>query len=414
VAGKLLKRLGIGFAILAAVLLILGAGGYLYLRNSEWWVAVTLFHDDYRAENFRTMHELFPSAPVHAGGEVWHWSRDERPLPERYLFEGEERSVQEFLTRTETTGLLVAHDGTILHESYMQGYDQSSLITSFSMAKTFASVLVGLAIEDGYIDSVHDPITAYVPELRGGPYDGISIHHVLTMSSGVAFDEDYENFMSDVMWLPIRIFGFGEPIDQILNELEREREAGSYNNYVSSDSLVLSLLISRATGSPVTEYLEQRLWRPAGMEYNAYWNTDRHGNALTHAFLSASLQDFARLGRLYLNEGRRDGEQIVPEAWVAESLYRDWEAEPHLAPGENPDSFWELGFGYKWWIPEDPEGDYLAIGIWGQYIYVHPRYNIVITKTATDYYFDENDYENIAFFRAVAREMAAEMGAEME
>ena len=396
--GRIILRVAL---VVAVVIVAAGVGGYLYLRNSEWWGAVTLFHDDHRAENFRTMHERYPSRRVAAGSDVWEFlpAAGELALPEHYRFDGEERSLERFLAESETTGLLVVRDGAIVHEWYADGYDEESVITSFSMAKSVVSALVGIAIDEGYIQSVRDPITDYVPELRGSGYDGVSIHDVLTMSSGVAFSEEYESIFSDVMWLPMRVFGFQHPVTDVLAELEREREPGTYNNYVSSDSIALGLLVSRATGSTVADYLSRSVWIPAGMERDAWWNTDYHGNELGHAFLGATLRDYARFGRLYLNEGRRDDRRIVPAEWVHASLNP---TEPHLQPGENPDSFWTFGYGYQWWIPEDPQGDFSAIGIWGQYIYVHPQTRTIIVKTGTDYHFDTRDHETIAVFRTIA------------
>ncbi len=396
--GRSILRIALALTV---VLAAAGIAGYIYLRNSEWWGAVTLFLDDHRAENFRTMHELFPSRRALAGSEVWDFDRAGGAivLPATYQFNGEERSLERFLVDSETTGLLIVRDGAIVHERYGVGYGETSLITSFSMAKSVISALVGIAIDEGYIRSVDDAITEYVHELRGSGYDGVSIHDVLTMSSGVAFSEDYESFFSDVMQLPIRVFGFRHPVTDILAELKREREPGSYNNYISSDSIALGLLVSRATGSALTDYLSRALWKPAGMEGDAWWNTDYHGNELGHAFLSARLRDYARFGRLYLNEGRRGDRQIVPAAWIHASVNP---SEPHLQPGDNPDSFWTFGYGYQWWIPEEPEGDFSAIGIWGQYIYVHPRTRTVIVKTGTDYHFDALDHETIAVFRAIA------------
>jgi len=394
-------------ATLLSLVAVIGIGGYLYLRNSEWWVAITLFHDDYRATNFRTMHELFPAREVPAGGEVWELPSAAgglEALPKTYRFNGEERSLTSFLQESETTGLLVLRDGAVTHESYYRGNEATSLAQSFSMAKSVVSALVGIAIEEGCIGSVRDPISDYVPELRGSGYDGVSIHDVLTMSSGVDFSEDYDNFLSDVMWLPVQIFGFQEAVPDILAKLGRKREPGTYNEYISSDSIALGLLVIRATGVPLTQFLSDKIWIPAGMEHVAWWNTDYPGSELGHAFLGATLRDYGRLGLLYLNGGRRSDRpeygEIIPARWVHDSVNP---TEAHLQPGENPDSFWTFGYGYQWWIPEDPDGEFAAIGIWGQYIYVYPRYRTVIVKTSTDYYFDTRDHETIEVFRAIAR-----------
>jgi CubicO group peptidase (beta-lactamase class C family) len=220
------------------------------------------------------------------------------------------------------------------------------------------------------------------------------------MSSGLDFDEDYESFTSDINMLPVRVFGFRDALPDLVRETEAVREPGIYNDYVSSDSVVLGLVVEAAVGRSLSRYLEEAIWVPAGMEHPAHWNTDYHGNTLAHAFLSASLRDYLRFGRLYLNGGQRDGRRIIPAGWVSESLYRE---EPRLQPGENPDSHWSFGYGYKWWIPEEPVGDFVAIGIWGQYVYVHPEYRVVISKTRADYDFDERDHETIALFRELAR-----------
>lgn len=401
---SLSKKLGIGFLVTLGVVALLATAGYTWLRNSEWWVSVTLFHDDYRAENFRSFHTLFPAASIDPAAEPRELDVGQETLPDTYDFEGQSLSLSEFIERTETTGLLVMHGDRVVHETYYQDYQPSDVVTSFSMAKSVVATLVGLAIEDGHIASVQDPITDYVPQLMGSGYEGVSIHDVLTMSSGVAFNENYEDFFSDVMWLPIRIFGFQEPAADILAELERERDPGTYNNYVSSDSLALGLLVAETTGESVTDYASRRLWQPGGMADMAHWNTDHHGQALTHAFFSATLQDYARLGLLYRDQGAYNGEQVIPAEWVEAAVNP---TEPHLQPGDNPDSFWTFGYGYQWWLPEDPQGDFTAIGIWGQYIYVHPRNDVVIVKTSTDYWFDENDHESIAAFRAIADHVAS-------
>jgi CubicO group peptidase (beta-lactamase class C family) len=397
---SLLKKTLIGGAAILAILLIGGTAGFLYLRNSEWWITVTLFSDDTRVENFRNFHELFPSDRIGPATDPWEFDHEIHPLPETFAFNGEERSVAEFLDETWTTGLSVAVDGTILTEEYFRGYDAQSLPTSFSMAKSLVSALVGIAIEEGHIASVHDRVDLYLPDFAGTDYGAVSIQDLLTMSSGVAFDEDYESFTSDINMLPLRVFGFRDALPDLVRDTEAVREPGRYNDYVSSDSIVLGLVVEAAVGRSLSQYLAEMVWVPAGMEYPAHWNTDHHGNTLGHAFFSASLRDYLRFGRLYLNGGARDGRQIIPAGWVDDSVYR---AEPRLQPGVNPDSSWTFGYGYKWWIPEGPEGDFTAIGIWGQYLYVHPEHNVVIAKTSADYHFDDRDHETIALFRELAR-----------
>lgn len=397
---SIVKKTLIGISAGVAVLVIAGSAGFLYLRNSEWWITFTLFSDDTRVDNFRNFHTLFPSERAEAGDDIWKYGHDIHPLPETFNYNGEERSVAEFLHESWSTGLAVAVDGTVVAEEYYRGYDSSALPTSFSMAKSVLSALVGIAIEEGYIGSVHDRVATYLPGFGGTAYGAVSIQDLLTMSSGLGFDEDYDSFLSDINMLPVRVFGFQDAVPDLVRDTEAIRQPGVFNEYISSDSIVLGLVIESAVGKSLSSYLEQTIWIPAGMEHPAYWNTDYHGNTMGHAFLSASLRDYLRFGRLYLDRGRRGDQQIIPSDWISQSLYRD---EPRLQPGENSASHWTFGYGYKWWIPEEPEGDFVAIGIWGQYIYVHPEHKVVIAKTSADYNFDERDHESIALFRELAR-----------
>lgn len=387
-----------------AALAVLISAAFLWLRQSPYWAGITLFSESHRVENFRAMERVFPARPVPRGGDVWAFDRGPAPLPETYTFDGAPHNLAAFFDRTETTGLLVVHRGAITHEEYRQGADETSPFTSWSMAKSVLSALIGIAVEEGHIASLRDPIGAYVPALADSAYGDVPIEDALTMSSGVAFDEDYDNPMSDINMLFIRAMAMGVPVEETLAGLERQRDPGTYNDYVSSDSMALGLVLEAATGIPVADYLASRLWGPMGAEADASWSTDRTGREFALCCLNATLRDYARFGRLYLEGGARDGRQIVPAGWVAASVAP---TAPHLQPGYNPASHWTFGYGYKWWIPEDPQGDFLAIGVWGQYIFVDPSRDVVIVKTSADPLFDDNDHESVAAFRAIARTTAA-------
>lgn len=402
----LARRLGLLAAATISVLAVAALAVALVVGRGPLGGLINLFVDGRRAENFRTLHEVLPSNVVAASGDVWSFERDEMPLPERYAFDGGERAMADFLFTTETTGFLVARDGVILHETYFQGYGERSLATSFSVAKSFVSALVGIALERGHLRSLDDPIDAYAPELAGSAFAGVAIRDVLTMSSGVAFVEDYTSMGSDVMMLPLRLFGLRRSVPDVLRDLPRERAPGSVHDYSSGDALALGLLLTGATGRSVAAFLEEVLWGPAGMEAGAAWSTDLEGQELTYAFLAATLRDYARFGRLYLDGGRRDGVQVVPEAWVEASLRP---AAAHLQPGASPPSASGFGagfgYGYQWWLPDGGEGDFLAMGIWGQFVYVHPGHRIVIVKTSTDPGHAARERETLAVFRTVARAM---------
>lgn len=398
---RLVAKIGLGVLV---VLLLAGSSGYVWLRNSPYWAGVILYAEDARVENFRSMDRVFPAQDVPAGGDVWAFDTALRGLPDTFLFEGAERSLGAFLDDTVTTGLMVVHKGAIAHEEYRLGASETSPFTSFSVAKSVLSALIGIALEEGHISSINDPITAYVPALVGSGYDGVTIEDALTMSSGVAFDEDYDNPLSDVNRLVFSLAA-GQSMADALARLERAREPGTYNEYISSDSIALGLVLKAATGMPNEEYLATRLWQPMGAEASAFWNMGRAGSVLPHCCLNARLRDYARFGRLFLDGGAREDIQIVPRDWVALSTHP---TAPRLEPGENPASFWTFGYGYHWWVPEDPQDEFLAIGIWGQYVYVDRAKEIVIVKTSADYDFDTRDHETVALFRTIAKHYDAE------
>ena len=386
--------------IILGVLILVAILGFLLLKNSNLWTMLNLFSEGTRAENFRNFHTIFPSEPIQPGDSVWAFESNPKPLPEFYTFEGEQRRIDAFLDKTSTTGFAVARDGEILYEAYFNGYGPDSLPTSFSVAKSFVSALVGVAIEQGFITSVWDPVEQYVPDLAETGYGPVPLHHLLTMSSGVDFNEDYDEPGSDINRLPMQIFFLRRSVPDFLKEVGMLREPGIYNQYSSTDTMVLGLVLEGATGMSPAQFLEQTIWQPAGMAQPAYWGTDFHNHTLAHAFLSASLQDYVRFGRLYLNQGQRDGIQIIPADWVARSVNPQ---EAHLQPGDNPHSHATFGYGYQWWIPENPQGDFAAIGIWGQYLYIHPKYDIIIAKTSADPDFDMQDLETIEVFRTIAK-----------
>jgi hypothetical protein len=200
--------------------------------------------------------------------------------------------------------------------------------------------------------------------------------------------------------------GLGSTLESLIVGLEREREPGTYNRYVSSDTQVLGMVLRAATGVDISAYTQEKLWKPAGMEFDAYWLTDSTGMESAFGGFNASIRDLARFGLLYLNDGYLMNQQIIPKTWIEASLNTD---EPHLKPGNNPNSDWVLGYGYQWWIPEGTENDFLAMGIYGQAIYVNPTHEIVIVKTSAYKDYDENveqmELESIAFFRKIASEL---------
>jgi CubicO group peptidase (beta-lactamase class C family) len=362
------------------------------------------FEEEHILDNFRSLYKQYPSKVMHHANEAFDLTVNARKLPESYMWEGKAKRIDAWIEQTDTTGLIVIKDGEIVFERYYKGNQPSTLTISMSVAKSVVSFLMGTALAEGSISSLQDPVDMYAMDLKGSGYEGVSIKNVLQMSSGIRFNEDYGDLKSDIVRL-VAAFTSGS-VNAFVATLPNELEPGTFNRYVSADTQVLAMVLQAATGKSLTEYGEEKLWSRLGTEYEAYWLTDTQGMEMSFGGLNAALRDYARFGLLYLNQGRNyKGEQLVPADWVRASVTPD---EPHLMPGkDNPGSDWPMGYGYQWWIPENPEGDFSAIGIYGQFIYVHPTYNVVIAKTSAyvDYNNtgDEMEFESMEAFRAIAK-----------
>ncbi|TNE65500.1 MAG: class C beta-lactamase-related serine hydrolase [Alphaproteobacteria bacterium] len=374
---KTLKR-----GIVAAGVVIVAIAGYYGFQYGKAFARMANFYDpDNITETFRHTRDYFPTRTVHTGDYVSAFAYHFEDLPETYVYDGKERSIMELMKETGTTGLLVARRGTVLYEQYFQGETGDDRHIQFSVTKSFVSALFGIAMQDGLIDSVDDQVTKYLPEMKGTGYDGVTLRDVLTMSSGIEFTEDYGDLTSDVNRMSMTI-GTGGSLDDFARSLKRNREPGTYNDYVSVNTHVLGMIIVRVTGQSLSEYLENRLWKPMGMEHEAYFLIDGHGMEVAMGGLQTSLRDMARMGLLYLNGGRWGDEQLVPADWVQASVTP---GAPHLMPGfGNPGSSSPYGYGFQWWTPSNPHGDFSAVGIYDQFIYVDPTTGIVIAKTSAN------------------------------
>lgn len=389
----MLKKLFVFLLFFACSILLLV--GYFY-----FYPKLSIFESGKRAKNFREMQKIFPSQPIKASYHPYFFQENLHDLDVTYDFEGNKHKMSEFLEKTETTGILVIKDGKIFHEKYFKGNSNLNKNTSWSVAKSFTSALVGIAISDGYISSVNDKITKYLPELTGSGYQDVSIKQILQMSSGVKFSEDYNNDSSDINKLLPQLFLYMQSIKKVVLKFPSEYPAGTRFHYISLDTQILGLLIERATGQRFSSYFETKLWQPLGAESDAFWLTDNHQTELTFCCLNATLRDYAKFGLLYLNQGYFNGRQIVPESWVKESIVPD---SPHVQVGATSEEYGKWGYQYQWWIPTDSNGDYCAVGVWGQYIYVAPKEKVVIVKTSSGLTTPQDDDEAVALFRALAR-----------
>ena len=276
-----------------------------------------------------------------------------------------EYDFETYLKKNRTVAFLVVQNDSIQYERYFKKYDHASIVPSFSMAKSVTSILIGCAIDDGLIESVHEPVTKYIPELQHRGFDAVTIEHLLQMTSGLDFNESYVNPFGDAA-----TFYYGTNLRRSISRMKLKHPPGTQFNYVSGDTQILGLLLERALkGKTVTAYLQEKLWSPLGMEYDASWSVDRKRNSLEKTFccINARARDFAKIGRLYMNQGRWNGQQIVSEDWVKQSTAID----------TTNGSAWY--YQYQWWIPSE-RGDFMAVGILGQHIYVNPNKNLIIVR----------------------------------
>jgi CubicO group peptidase (beta-lactamase class C family) len=361
----------------------------------------SLFAPERRVENFRSMERIMPYRVVRAAALPFEFREAPRPLPAHYGFQGERRSLDEFLARVNATGLLVIQDDAVVHERYLLGATRDTRHTSWSVAKSFVATLVAVALQEGRIRSLDEPITDYAPSLRGSAYDGVPIRHVLQMSSGVAFDETYGDRRSDINRLFLKVFALNRRIDRVLHDYGRERPSGALFHYISVDTQALGLMLREIYRRPLAQLLEQKLWQPLGMEGDALWNTDRaadDGIELAFCCLNARLRDYAKLGRLYLEQGRWQGRQLLPEGWVREATTP---ARADLEPGVSPYDYGPRGYQYQWWVPENYQREYFAAGVWGQYVYVSEPDRLIIVRSSVDPNFRANLPETLAVFRVI-------------
>ena len=352
---------------------------------------------DVNALTFRSMDTLFTTRTVPRAGEIWQLEKNEHPLDFTYAFGGASYTPEQFLDRTYTNALLVMKDGRIVYENYRNNSGPDTRFMGWSMTKSLTSLMVGMALQEGRIRSLDDPIDAYLPELKGGGYEGVTIRQIMQMRSGVDYEERYDfanpgvaasNHINALVKNTAR---FVDPARTI----GRANAPGEVFQYKTIDTAVLGWLIERVSGgSTIASYMAQRLWEPLGAEHDGYFIMDGPigaGREFNGAGFNATLRDYARVGQMMLDNGRANGRQIIPADWVAQST------RPTV-----PEQGEEMGYGMQWWTMGN--GSYSAIGLQGQYIFVDPRSRTVVVKLS---YFPPAEQaaseETSAFLKAVSR-----------
>lgn len=306
--------------------------------------------------------------------------------------------LEAFMAAQRSAAVLIVHDGKLRLERYGLGFDAAGRWTSFSVAKSITSTLVGAAIRDGHIRSMDDNVSTYIPQLKGSAYDAVSIRQLLTMTSGVRWIEDYGDPDSDVNRFNAHKPEAGvDALVSYLRGLPREAPAGTRWNYSTGETNLVGILVSHATKKPLSDYLSEKVWVPAGMEQKATWLLSRTGQEISGCCIQAAARDYARFG-LFILDG---AERIVPPGWLGEATSR-------RADTDRP----QLGYGYQWWTHDD--GTFSARGIFGQGIFIDPKRKLVVTVNA-NWPGGASDPaahpQRDAFYRAVQKAIDDEAGA---
>lgn len=398
-----IKKIGVGLFIL------LGIIAFLLLINRNKLVRLFavnhLFDKENIVENFQNMDDIFDVSQVNLPSRsiAIPQSLKEYSLPTTFRVNEKESNVEEYLKATATEGLLIIQHDSILYENYSLGLEPDELHISWSMSKSFVSLLIGMLVDEGKLD-LGIEVQDILPNFAGSGYNGVTVKHLLNMSSGVEFNEDYGDFNSDINRFG-RAFALGTSLEEFALSLKNGKPPGTYNHYVSIDTQVLGLLIKEITGQSITQLTQERIWEPMGMECPATWIIDNTEMEVVLGGMNACLRDYAKLGMLYLNDGLYNGKQIVSKAWIDACLTPD---APHLMPNQSELSSTLYGYGYQWWLPQYPENDFFATGIYNQFVYVNRDKDLVITKLSADARYRNDKVAikagHVDFFQSLAKQ----------
>lgn len=316
---------------------------------------------------FPVMHSIFPSHQVPAGTSVFELKN----VDSLKLKWEDATTLDSYMKDNYIGGLLVLQNNEIRLEAYGNDAHSKTTWTSFSVAKSVTSMLLGVALKEGDIESMNDLLEKYIPELKGYDYGKVTVKQLLTMTSGIAWNEDYADANSDVAQMYQGLCeGNEDHILTYMKTLKSVHKPGEKWNYSTGETDLLGILIQKATGKTLAEYLSEKIWKPFGMEQCAFWLADECSNLnIGGSGLSATLRDYGRIGLLMLNEGKVDGQNLLADEWIenATSLLQKTDDQ-------------NGGYGYLWWRNND--GSYLAVGIFGQMVYINPNKNLVIAQFA--------------------------------
>jgi CubicO group peptidase (beta-lactamase class C family) len=324
-----------------------------------------------QALGYRNIEKIFPTRTIKRGSTVSELPRDTRPFDVSYDYNGAHYDTAAFMKANDSSGLIVIHRGKILLERYGLGRTEHDRWTSFSVGKSVTSTLVGAAIRDGYIKGLAARVTDYLPELKHTAYDGVTVGDLITMRSGVKWNEDYTDPKSDVnqfAFQPARKDGM-DPVVGYMAKRPRAHKPGTTFHYDTGETELTGILVSRATKKHLADYLSEKIWSKIGAEQDAVWMLDTAGYEHGGCCISMTLRDYARFGLFFMHGGKVDGKSVLPDGWVKDA------SSKHVQSDEG-----DLGYGYFWWI--HPDGTYEAEGIFGQTIFVDAKDDLLIVTNS--------------------------------
>ncbi len=329
-------------------------------------------------ERYPAIEKTYQVGTIAKGATVRALPTAASQIDPKVTFNGRSHSLDAFMKDNRISGLLLLKDGEIVLEKYALGRKPEDRWTTFSVAKSLTSILIGAAIRDGWIDSVYDPVTKYLPELQGTAYDGVSLHRLMSMTTGVKWNEDYANPKSDVAMASTGAFRGGHPVgnNPLLNymtTLKREAAPGAKWVYKTGETDLAGLALTRAlAGKSMSQYASEKLWAPYGMEQDAVWMLDKAGIERGGCCMSATLRDYGRIGLFLLGGGEIDGKPVLADGFLDRATTNRIPVASR-AQGQN--------YGYFWWPRNDGSG-YSAVGIFGQGIHIFPEENLVIVMNS--------------------------------
>ncbi len=397
------RLLSMLFTVVAAAIALSSPYGAAAQPSSPWTTPTMvqgrnhMFDPGLSFLTFQHMDQLFATRVVRASGNAWVLPKEQKSFDVSHTYNGKTYVLDEFLEKTSTNALLVIHGQRIVAEIYRNGSNEKTRFISWSIAKSITSTLVGIALSEGKIDSIDDPVTKYLPEMENSGYQRVTIRQLLMMRSGVDWLEIYR-FKEPTQLTEVHnnsLVGYKYRwCDYAAKQSKRKTAPGTVFNYSTLDASVLGCILERAVGITGADYMTEKLWKPCGMECDGYWIMDgppEVGREFFGAGFNATLRDYGRFGLMMLNGGIADGRQVVPGDWV--KLATGGGHEP-TAPGAS------LGYQYQWWTIPNSEA-FMAVGLHHQFIYVDPNTRTVIVKLSATPNPVGNQPEHLAFFRAV-------------